>query len=108
MRLVHLPYGLPARGSVQPAADRLTGVTQLPALTVLGVAAIGLVLAAAVDWQLGSFVLGLALLVAAGLRLALPPRSAGWLAVRTRGLDAALLMVLGFAVMALANTIPRP
>ena len=83
-------------------------MTQLPALTVLGVAAIGLVLAAAVDWQLGSFVLGLALLAGAGLRLALPPRSAGWLAVRTRGLDAALLLVLGFAVMALANTIPRP
>ena len=83
-------------------------MTQLPALAVLGVAALGLVLAAAVDWQLGCFVIGLALLAAAGLRLALPPRSAGWLAVRTRSLDAALLLVLGFAVMALANTIPRP
>ena len=83
-------------------------MTQLPALAVLGVAAVGLVLAAAVDWQLGCFVIGIALLVGAGLRLALPPRSAGWLAVRTRGLDAALLLVLGFAVMALANTIPRP
>lgn len=83
-------------------------MTQLPALTVLGVATVGLGLAAAVDWQLGSFVLGLALLAGAGLRLALPPRSAGWLAVRTRGLDAALLLVLGFALMALANTIPRP
>ena len=83
-------------------------MTQLPALAVLAVAALGLVLAAAVDWQLGSFVLGLALLAGAGLRLALPPRSAGWLAVRTRGLDAALLLALGFATMALANTIPRP
>lgn len=82
-------------------------MTQLPALTVLGVAAIGLLLAEAVDWQLGSFVIGLALLAAAGLRLALPARSAGWLAVRTRGLDAALLLVMGFAVMVLANTIPR-
>lgn len=93
---------------MQSAADTLIGVTQLPALAVLAAAAVGLVLAAAVDWQLGSFVLGLALLLAAGLRLALPPRAAGWLAVRTRGLDAALLIVLGFSVMALANTIPRP
>jgi hypothetical protein len=83
-------------------------VTQLPALAVLAVAALGLLLAAVVDWQLGAFVFGLSLLVAAGLRLALPARSAGWLAVRTRGLDAALLLVLGFAVVVLANTIPRP
>ena len=83
-------------------------MTQLPALAVLAVTALGLVLAAAVDWQLGGFVLGLGLLAGAGMRLALPARTAGWLAVRTRGLDAAVLLVLGFAVLALANTIPRP
>lgn len=83
-------------------------MTQLPALAVLAVASLGLVLAAAIDWQLGAFALGLSLLAAAGLRLALPVRSAGWLAVRTRGFDAALLLLLGFAVVALANTIPRP
>ena len=60
------------------------------------------------DWQVGAFAIGLALLLAAGLRLALPVRTAGWLAVRTRGLDAAMLLALGFAVVALANTIPRP
>ena len=83
-------------------------MTQLPALAVLAVAALGLVLAAVVDWQLGAFVFGVALLGAAGLRLTLPTRSAGWLAVRTRGLDAATLLALGFAVVVLANTIPRP
>lgn len=83
-------------------------MTQLPALAVLAVAALGLLLAAAVDWQLGAFVFGVALLGAAGLRLTLPTRSAGWLAVRTRALDAALLLALGFAVVVLANTIPRP
>ena len=83
-------------------------MTQLPALAVIVVASCGLVLAAAVDWQLGAFVFGLSLLLAAGLRLALPVRSAGWLAVRTRSLDAATLLVLGFAVVALANTIPGP
>lgn len=83
-------------------------MTQLPALAVLAVCAAGLALAAAVDWQVGAFVLGLGLLGGAGLRLALPVRTAGWLAVRTRGLDAAVLLTLGFAVVALANTIPRP
>jgi hypothetical protein len=82
-------------------------VSQLPALAVLAVAAVGLVLARLADWQAGAFVIGLSLLLAAGLRLTLPVRSAGWLAVRTRGLDAALLLVLGFTVVVLANTIPR-
>ena len=83
-------------------------MTQLPALAVLAVAALGLLLTAALDWQVGAFVFGVALLGAAGLRLTLPTRAAGWLAVRTRGLDAAVLLVLGFAVVVLANTIPRP
>lgn len=83
-------------------------VGQLPALSVLAAAALGLLLAAAVDWQVGAFVIGLALLAAAGLRIALPVRSAGWLAVRTKGIDAALLLALGFAIVLLANTIPRP
>ena len=83
-------------------------MTQLPALSVLAVAALGLLLAATIDWQLGAFVLGLALLGGAGLRLGLPARSAGWLAVRTRALDAAVLLALGFTVIVLANTIPRP
>jgi hypothetical protein len=83
-------------------------MSQLPALGVLALAALGLLLAAFADWQVGAFTFGLALLLAGGLRLALPARTAGWLAVRTRGLDAALLLALGFAVVVLANTIPRP
>ena len=79
---------------------------QLPATAVLAVAALGLLLSAAVDWQVGAFVLGLALLLAAGLRLALPAAQLGWLAVRSRGLDATLLLVLGFGMCVLANTIP--
>ena len=79
---------------------------QLPSVLVLAVVATGLVLAATVGWQLGTRVLGLAFLLAAGLRLSLPARTAGWLVVRTRGLDAAVLLVLGFAMVALAETIP--
>lgn len=79
---------------------------QLPSLLVLALVAAGLIVLAVVDARPGILVVGLALLLAAGLRLTLPARSAGWLAVRTRGLDAALLLVLGFAVVVLANTIP--
>ena len=79
---------------------------QLPSVVVLAAVLTGLVLAATVGWQLGTRVLGLAFLLAAGLRLALPARTAGWLVVRTRGLDAAVLVVLGLAMGALAETIP--
>ena len=80
---------------------------QLPTTAVLTAAATGLALAALVDWQLGAVVLGLALLLAAGLRLTLPVRQAGWLAVRTRGLDAAVLLALGFGLVLLATSIPE-
>lgn len=87
--------------------DRSPSVRQLPAIAVLVVAAAGLVLAALVDWRSGAVVLGLALLLAAGLRLTLPIRQAGWLVVRTRGLDAAVLLVLGFSLVLLATSIPE-
>lgn len=79
---------------------------QLPSLAVLLLAAAGLVIVRTVDPQPGLVLVGLSLLLAAGLRLALPPRRAGWLVVRTRGMDAFLLLSVGFAVVVLANTIP--
>ena len=80
---------------------------QLPALAVLVLAAVGLVVVVTVDPQPGLIVVGLSLLLAAGLRLSLPPRRAGWLVVRTRGLDAFFLLAVGFALVLLANTIPE-
>lgn len=80
---------------------------QLPALAVLFLAAFGLLVVVTVDPQPGLIVVGLSLLLAAGLRLSLPPRRAGWLVVRTRGLDAFFLLGVGFALILLANTIPE-
>lgn len=80
---------------------------QLPALAVLTLTALGLLLVATVDARPGVIVVGLALLLAAGLRLTLSVRQAGWLVVRTRGLDASFLLVLGFGLVLLANTIPN-
>ena len=80
---------------------------QLPALAVLFLAAFGLLVVVTVDPQPGLIVVGLSLLLAAGLRLSLSPRRAGWLVVRTRGLDAFFLLGVGFALVLLANTIPE-
>lgn len=79
---------------------------QLPTLLVLTVAGVGMVLGAAGTWRVGATVVGLSLLLAGGLRLALPTRQAGALAVRTRPLDAALLLALGLAIVLLAHSIP--
>ena len=79
---------------------------ELPALGVLAVVAVGLVVVALDRWRLGAFIVGVGLLAAAGLRLTLRERQAGILVVRSRGFDATLLLVLGFVLVALANTIP--
>ena len=81
---------------------------ELPALSVLAGVAAGLLAAWLDRWQVGTFLIGVSLLLAAGLRLTLRERQAGLLVVRSRGFDAAVLLVLGFALVALANTIPAP
>ena len=80
---------------------------ELPTLAVLAMVATGLALGALVAWRAGAIVVGLALLLGAGLRLSLRERQAGFLVVRSRGFDAAVLLLLGFALVALANTIPE-
>jgi hypothetical protein len=82
-------------------------VKELPLASCVAVAGLGLVLVAVLDrWRLGSGVVGLAFCLAAALRLTLPARQAGLLVVRSKGVDAAVLLVLGFALVTLANTIP--
>lgn len=92
---------------VDPHQGAVMRLRQLPALAVLALTALGLLLVATVDSRPGVIVVGLALLLAAGLRLTLSVRQAGWLVVRTRGLDASFLLVLGFTLVLLANTIPN-
>jgi len=83
-------------------------VRELPTIAVLAAVAGGLAAAALDRWRVGTFLIGAALLLAAGLRLTLRERQAGLLVVRSRGFDAAVLLVLGFSLVALANTIPAP
>ena len=79
---------------------------EAPTVVVLALVAVGLALGVLVDWLPGAIVIGLALLLAAALRLTLSPRRAGLLVVRTRRFDATILVVLGFAVVALAYAVP--
>jgi len=72
---------------------------------VLAVVALGMVRIAQYHWREGTAVLGLALLLAAGLRVALPPERAGLLVIRGRYLDALLYGGFGVLVLAVALTI---
>ena len=81
-------------------------VRQLPLLAVLIAVGVGLLLVTFEHWRRGLVVVGLALVGAALLRLLLPLRRVGFLAVRSRPVDVALLTVAGFALTIIALAIP--
>jgi hypothetical protein len=75
-------------------------------LLVLGSVGVALVLVALHEWRTGIRLMGGSLLFGALVRLVLPTRSAGMLAVRHKLLDAVVLVVLGSALIFLAGSIP--
>ncbi len=75
-------------------------------LLVLATGAVGIAITWSGDWRFGIRCLAAALCLAALLRLVLPGRDAGMLAVRQRFFDAMLLGGLGAALFFLAATIP--
>jgi hypothetical protein len=79
---------------------------QLPLLVVLLVVGLGLLLVTFQHWRMGLVVIGLALVGAGLMRLLLPARSAGFLAVRSRPVDVVLLAGTGLTLAVLARTIP--
>ncbi len=79
---------------------------QLPLLVVLLVVALGLLLVTFHYWRMGLIAMGLALVGAGVLRLLLPVRRAGFLAVRSRPVDVVLLAGTGLALAIIARTIP--
>ena len=81
-------------------------VRQAPLLAVLVAVAIGLLLVTFEHWRIGLVVLGLSLVGAALLRLLLPVRRVGFLAVRSRGVDVVLLAVAGLVLTGVALAIP--
>ncbi|ONH32187.1 hypothetical protein BL253_06325 [Pseudofrankia asymbiotica] len=59
-------------------------------------------------WRQGLLGVGAVLLVMALVRLTLPTRRVGMLAVRGRLLDTAILLILGISVIGLTLTVPIP
>jgi hypothetical protein len=81
-------------------------IRQLPLLAVLVMVGIGLIVVAFDHWRSGVVIIGVALMGAALLRLLLPVRRVGFLAVRSRPVDVVLLAVTGLAVTVIVLTIP--
>lgn len=75
-------------------------------LVVLAVFSLGVTAVGLHFWRKGLFVTGLALLLGGFLRLVLPTRRAGVLAVRGRTTDVLTLALLGAAVVLLAAVVP--
>ena len=75
-------------------------------LVVLAAGATGIGIVWTGDWRLGIRCLAAGLCFASLLRLVLPSRDAGMLAVRSRLFDVILLAALGSALFFLAQTIP--
>jgi hypothetical protein len=81
-------------------------VRQLPLLAVLIAVGIGLLLITFEHWRRGLVVIGITLVAAGVLRLLLPVRRVGFLAVRSRPVDVVLLTGAGLALTVIALAIP--
>jgi hypothetical protein len=72
---------------------------ELPLALVLTGAALGLVIVALHHFRWGNLILGGSLLLAAFMRLVLPTRQAGLLAIRSRFTDVLTMLALGGSLM---------
>lgn len=90
----------PEGGGRAAPGDAPAPARQWPILTVLGIAALGLLVTALDQFRAGTLLIGTALLAGAVLRWALP--GVGMLAVRSRFTDIVTYGVLGGAIVLLA------
>ena len=79
---------------------------QLPLAAVLITVGVGLLLVATEHWRKGLVVMGLALVGAAVLRLLVPVRRVGFLAVRSRPVDVLLMAGTGIVLTVIALVVP--
>ncbi|MGZ4507748.1 MAG: DUF3017 domain-containing protein [Blastococcus sp.] len=80
-------------------------IRQLPLLAVLVAVGVGLLLVTFDHWRRGLVVVGLSLVGAALLRLLLPVRRVGFLAVRSRPIDVVLMAGTGLVLTVVALAI---
>jgi hypothetical protein len=76
-------------------------------LVVLAITAVGIVISWTGDWRLGVKWIGAALVLGAVVRVVLPRRDAGMLAVRNRVIDAVMLSGVGVTLIFLSESIPN-
>jgi hypothetical protein len=81
-------------------------IRQLPLALVLLAVAVGLVIVTFGHWRAGLVVVGTSLIGAAALRLLLPVRRVGFLAVRSRPVDVVLMAGTGLTLAVVALAIP--
>ncbi len=79
---------------------------EAPAVAVVLVGLFGVVAAAQHHWRKGLYVVAAGLALGALLRLVLPTRRAGTLAVRTKPVDVVTLALLAAGVALLASAVP--
>ena len=79
--------------------------SQWPILLVMLTFTVGFTLAAANFWRRGALLLGIGVVLAAALRLALPNGRAGLLVVRSKGVDFLTTATVGAAMVYIAWTI---
>lgn len=79
-----------------------------PSVLVLGGMAASLAIVATDHFRRGSVLFAGCAILAFFLRLILSDRDAGWLAVRSRGIDLAVLAVLGVSLALFALIVPSP
>ncbi|MGQ0837621.1 DUF3017 domain-containing protein [Actinokineospora sp.] len=91
--------GSPQRSGKHPA------LVHLPFGLVMAVVVVGLVRILQYYWREGTVWIGLALLLAAGLRALLRDEQAGLIAIRSRAIDVLSYTIFGVLVIAVALTI---
>ena len=79
----------------------------VPAATVALIALVGMGLVLTQHWRRGAVLLGVALLVAAVLRMTVPAERVGLLAIRGKAVDVLCYSGFGVAMVLLAATITR-
>jgi len=87
---------------VEPAVRRTGALHELPLALVISGVAVGLVVIALHHFRWGNLVIAGSLLAGALLRLVLPTRRAGLLAVRARLTDVVTMLVMGVGLLVLA------
>ena len=95
--------GTPVEPEERRYPSTLGGAFYLFFLVVVGV---GLLVVVLGDWRLGIRIMGGSLLASALVRVVLPSRDAGMLAVRNKPIDALVLVGIGVAMIWLAGSIP--